>query len=87
VVVEVEVDEEEEEEDEEVEVLLVCNATDVLLGQAMPRVLSQFLLTSRTAMSTTTSGRALSRSLISFCTSKSSSGVPRTTMAFWLATP
>ena len=71
------------------EVLLLpggCSATPTLVGHAMPRVLSQFLLTSRMAISTTTSGRALSRSLISFCASSSSSGVPRMTMAFWLAT-
>ena len=62
-----------------------CRATPMLLGQETPRVRSQFLLTSITAMSTTTSARALSRSLISFWASSSSSGVPRMTMAFWLA--
>ena len=64
-----------------------CSATPTLEGHWMPRVRSQFLLTSRIAMSTTTSGRGLSRSSMSFCVSISSSGVPRTTMAFWLATP
>ena len=62
------------------------SAIPTLLGHAIPRVFSQFLLTSRIAMSTTTSGRALSRSLISFCASSNSSGVPRITTAFWLGT-
>src|SRR5580704_17111046 len=44
-----------------------CSATLALCGQAMPNVRSQFLFTSSTAMSTTTSGRALSRSFTSFC--------------------
>ena len=72
-----------------VDVLAVgdCSATPALLGHAIPRFRSQFLLTSSTAMSTTTSARALSRSLMSFCASSSSSGVARITMAFWLATP
>src|SRR5580692_1511565 len=35
-----------------------CSATLALCGQAMPNVRSQFLFTSSTAMSTTTSGRA-----------------------------
>ena len=82
------VDEVEEDEDEEEEVVEVVDwrAIPTLLGQAMPSVRSQFLLTSITAMSTTTSARALSRSSISFCASSSSSGVPRITMAFWLGT-
>src|SRR5208283_2160905 len=42
-------------------------ATPTLVGQEIPMFFSQFLLTSRTAMSTITSGRALSRSLTSFC--------------------
>ena len=75
-----------DEEEDEVLVEVPCKATETLLGQAMPRFFSQFLLTSRTAMSTTTSARGLSRSLISFCASSSSSGVPRITMAFWPAT-
>ena len=62
------------------------SATPTLLGHCTPSVRSQFLLTYRTPMSTTTSGRALSRSLTSFCASINSSGVARTTMAFWLAT-
>ena len=66
---------------------LGCRETPMLLGQEMPRVRSQFLLTSRTAMSTTTSPRALSRSSMSCCARRSSSGVPRMTMAFWLCTP
>src|ERR1700739_924489 len=72
-----------------VELLVVGGviATPALEGQVMPRLRSQFLLTSSTAMSTTTSGRALSRSLTSFCASSSSSGVARITIAFWLATP
>ena len=51
----------------------------------MVRVLS--LLTSSKATSTTTSGRDLSRSLMSFCASRSSSGVARITVALWLGTP
>src|SRR5579859_4847857 len=62
-------------------------ATLALLGHEIPRFRSQFLLTSRTAISTTTSGRALSRSFTSFCARSSSSGVARITIAFWLATP
>ena len=64
-----------------------CKDTPKLLGQAIPSDFSQFLLTSSTAMSTTTSPRALSRSSISCCASRSSSGVPRITIAFWLCTP
>ena len=63
-----------------------CRVTPKLLGHCIPSVFSQFLLTSSTAMSTTTSPRGLSRSSISCCASKSSSGVPRMTMAFWLCT-
>ena len=61
--------------------------TLTLPGQRTPRFRSQFLATSSTPMSTTTSERALSRSLISFCASSYSSGVARITIAFWLATP
>src|SRR6266568_6134341 len=48
-----------------------CRVTPTLPGHEIPRLRSQFLLTSSTAMSTTTSGRALSRSLTSFCASRS----------------
>src|SRR5260370_1678876 len=78
---------EDDDELEDEELVGACSATLALLGHASPRLRSQFLLTSITAISTTTSGRALSRSLISFCASINSSGVPRTTRAFWLATP
>jgi hypothetical protein len=64
-----------------------CSVTPKLLGHEIPSVFSQFLLTSSTAMSTTTSPRGLSRSSMSCWASSSSSGVPRITMAFWLCTP
>src|SRR5580698_585968 len=78
-----------DEDDEELLVLAFgdCNVTLALCGHAIPSVRSQFLLTSSTARSTTTSGRALSRSLTIFCASINSSGVPRITIAFWLCTP
>ena len=65
---------------------LACGVTVTDGGRVMPRLRILSRLTSRTATSTTTSGRARSRSFSSFCARSSWSGVARMTMAFWLGT-
>jgi hypothetical protein len=67
--------------------LVTCNWTAAVPGSWMPMVLVLSRLTSSKATSTTTSGRDLSKSLISFCAKSSSSGVARITIALWLGTP
>ena len=62
--------------------ILLCRVTVALVGGFNPRVRDLSLLTCKTAISTTTSGRALSRSSTSFSASAIWSGVPRTTSAF-----
>ena len=59
-----------------------CNCSEMLVGGLKPSVRDLSLLTSMTAISTSTSGCALSRSSTSFCASAIWSGVPRTTTAF-----
>src|SRR6202034_4006056 len=52
-----------------VEAILLCRVTVALVGGLKPRVLERSLLTCITAMSTITSGRALSRSSTNFSAS------------------
>ena len=66
---------------EVVVLVLLCNATVTLAGGWMPRLRSLSRLTCMIATSTTTSGRDLSRSSISFSAIAIWSGVPRTTIA------
>ena len=61
---------------------LLCSVTVALVGGFSPSVRDRSLLTCMMAMSTITSGRALSRSSTSFSASAIWSGVPRTTSAF-----
>src|SRR5215469_16594326 len=77
------------EEELLLEVVVPGDAWGVIVmdcGRVMPRlrILSRF--TWRMATSTTTSGRARSRSFISFCARRSLSGVARRMMALWLGT-
>ncbi len=62
-----------------------CNWTEAPAGGLIPSVCILSRLTSIKAKSTTTSGEALSKSLTIFSARRTWSGVPRITIASWVA--